>query len=77
MNQNTPEIKLYLNNICSKKNLKNFFKCLFLRDRERQRMSRGGVERARETQYEAGSRLQAVSTEPNEGLEPTSHEIMT
>ena len=34
-------------------------------------------EREEDTESEAGSRLRAVSTEPNVGLEPTSHEIMT
>ena len=42
-----------------------FFKCLFI------------VERERETESEAGSRFRAVSTEPNAGLELTSHEIVT
>ena len=40
-------------------------------------MSRGGAEREGDTESEAGSRLQAVSTEPNIGLELTDHEIMT
>ena len=34
-------------------------------------------ERERETESEAGSRLRAVSTEPDVGLEPTDCEIMT
>ena len=37
---------------------------------------RGG-ERERDTESEAGSRLWAVSTEPDVGLEPISREIMT
>ena len=49
----------------------------FLRDRERQSMSREGAERGGDTESKAGSRLQAVSTEPNEGLELTNHEIVT
>ena len=51
----------------------------FLRERERERqiMSRGGPERDRYTESEAGSRLRAVSTEPNAGLELTNLEIMT
>ena len=52
---------------------------LFLRDRERQNVS-GGGQRERETQnpkQAPGSSLPAVSTEPNVGLEPTSHEILT
>ena len=40
-------------------------------------MSRGGAEREGDTESEAGSRLQAVSTEPDAGLEPTNREIMT
>ena len=40
-------------------------------------MSRGGAEREGDTEYEAGSRLCAVSTEPDAGLEPTDCEIMT
>ena len=40
-------------------------------------MSRGGTERETDTESEAGSRLQAVSTEPNMGLELMIHEIMT
>ena len=50
---------------------------LFSRDRERQRTSGGGAEREGDTASEAGSRLQAVSTEPDAGLEPTNREIMT
>ena len=37
----------------------------------------GGAEREGDTESEAGCRLQAVSTEPDAGFEPTSHEIMT
>ena len=48
---------------------------LVLRERERAYTSRGGTERERET--EGLSRLHAVSTEPNMGLEPTNREIMT
>ena len=50
---------------------------LFLRDRERQSVSGRGVEREGDTDFEAGSRLWAVSTEPNAGLKPTDREIMT
>ena len=39
-------------------------------------MSGGGAERG-DTETEAGSRLQAVSTEPYAGLEPTNCEVMT
>ena len=48
---------------------------LFLRERER--TSGGGAERARDIESKAGSRLRAVSTEPDMGLKPTSHKIMT
>ena len=48
-----------------------------MRDRERQSVSRGGAEREGDTESEAGSRLRAVSTEPDVGLEPTNREIMT
>ena len=52
---------------------------LFLRERERERESenRGGTEREGDAESEAGSRLRAVSTEPDAGLEPTNREIMT
>ena len=40
-------------------------------------MSRGGAEREGDAESEAGSRLRAVSTEPDVGLKPTNHEIMT
>ena len=49
----------------------------FLRDRERQILSRGGAEKEGDTESEAGSRLRAVSTEPDTGLEITDCEIMT
>ena len=44
---------------------------------ERERMSRGGAEREGDTEFEAGSRLWVVSTEPEVGLEPTNSKIMT
>ena len=40
-------------------------------------MSRGGAERQGDTESEAGSRLRAISTEPDAGLEPTNWGIMT
>ena len=40
-------------------------------------MSGGGAVREGDTASEAGSRLRAVGTEPNVGLEPTNREIMT
>ena len=50
---------------------------MFIFEKERENESRGGAEREGDTESEAGSRLQAVSTEPDTGLEPTNHEIMT
>ena len=40
-------------------------------------MSRGGAEGEGDTESEAGSRLQAVSTAPDAGLERMDGEIMT
>ena len=40
-------------------------------------MNRGGSEREGDTESETGSRLRAVSTEPDAGLGPTDGEIMT
>ena len=40
-------------------------------------MSRGGAERDGDTELEPGSRLGAVSTEPDTGLKLMDHEIMT
>ena len=40
-------------------------------------MNGDGAEREGDTESEAGSRLQAVSTEPDAGLKLTNHEIMT
>ena len=40
-------------------------------------MSRGGREGEGDTEWEAGSRLPAVSTKPDVGLELTKWEIMT
>ena len=40
-------------------------------------MSRGGEEKEGDTESEAGSRLRAVGTEPDTGLELTDREIMT
>ena len=40
-------------------------------------MNGGGAEREGDTESEAGSRLRAVSTEPDAGLELTNHKIMT
>ena len=40
-------------------------------------MSGEGAERERDTESEAGSRLQAISTEPNVQLKLTNHKVMT
>ena len=40
-------------------------------------MKRGGSEREGDTESETGSRLRAVNTEPDAGLELTNCEIMT
>ena len=40
-------------------------------------MNGGGAEREGDRESEAGSRLRAVSTEPDAGLELTDREIMT
>ena len=40
-------------------------------------MRGGGAEREGDTESEAVSRLRAVTTEPDVGLEPTNREIMT
>ena len=40
-------------------------------------MNGGGAEREGDTESEAGSKLQAVSTEPDVGLELTNREIVT
>ena len=51
-----------------------FFKCLFIYF-EREHMQRSG--RERDTVPEAGSRLWAVSIEPDVGLKPTSCKVIT
>ena len=52
---------------------------IFERERERQSTSRGGAERERETQNpkQAPRSEKAVRTEPDTGLKPANHEIMT
>ena len=50
---------------------------VFISFREREIMSREGAERETHTESEAGSRLWAVSTETDVGLEPMNREIMT
>ena len=46
-------------------------------ERHTQSMSRGGAERGGDKESEVGSRPQAVSTEPDTGLELTNRKIMT
>ena len=50
---------------------------IYFWERRRQNASGLGAEREGGKESEAGSRLRAVSTEPDTGLEPTSCEIMT
>ena len=50
---------------------------MFIFETERQSISMEGAEREGDTESEAGSRLRAVSTEPDTRLEPTNREIMT
>ena len=54
---------------------------IFERERERERgrqsVSGGGAERDGDIGSEAGSRLRAVSTEPDAGLELANREIVT
>ena len=50
---------------------------IYFWDRERQSVSRGGAKREEDTESEAGSRLRAVSAEPDAGLELMDREIMT
>ena len=58
-----------------------FYVYLFLRNREREKehsyVSGSGAEREGDTELEAGSRLWAVSTEPDAVLELMNCEIMT
>ena len=48
-----------------------------MKERETERKWGRGKEREGDTESEAGSRLQAVSREPDAGLELRNHEIMT
>ena len=50
---------------------------LFLREKDRARAGEGQRERKEDTEFQAGSRLRAVSTEPDAGLEPMNCELMT
>ena len=50
---------------------------IYFWDRERQSMNGGGSEREGDTELETGSRLRAISPEPDAGLELTDREIVT
>ena len=50
---------------------------IYFWDRERQSMNGGGAEREGDTESETGSRLRAISPEPDAGLELTDCEIVT
>ena len=58
---------------------KIFFSTFFIYfwDRERQSMNGGGAEREGDTESETGSRLRAISPEPDAGLELRDREIVT
>ena len=49
---------------------------MFIFERDRQTVSRGGAERGGDTEFQVGSSLWANSREPDAGLKPTNHEIM-
>ena len=68
----TPQNKKHFSKLCV-----NAYLFLRERERERKRVSKSRAERERDTESEAGSRLRAVSAEPDTGLEPTNREIMT
>ena len=55
----------------------NFFFNVYLFLRERESTSGGGAEIEGDIESETGSRLRAVSTEPDVRLELTNHEIVT
>ena len=65
-------IKIFKHSFLKKK----FFNVYFW-DTERQSMNGGGAEREGDTESEAGSRLWAISPEPDAGLELTDREIVT
>ena len=54
-----------------------FLTFIYFWDRERQSMNGGGAEREGDTEWEAGSRLWAISPEPDAGLKLTDREIAT
>ena len=53
----------------------NFLMFIIFETERDKRASRGGAEREGDAEPEAGSRLGAVSTEPDVGLELTNREI--
>ena len=61
----------------SVKRLTLFSTFIYFWDRERQSMNGGGAEREGDTESETGSRLRAISPEPDAGLELTDREIVT
>ena len=66
------------NNYIRQNTLHYYFLMFIYFERERQSLSRGGAERETHThRFEAGSRLWAVSTVPNAGLEFMNGETMT
>ena len=68
---------LFLDSVTLHSPLFLFFNaCLFLRETEREQGD-GQREREGDTESKAGSRLGAVSTEPDSGLKLTNREIMT
>ena len=50
---------------------------IYFGDNARDRVQAGEGQTERDTESEAGSRLRAVSPEPDAGFEPTNREIMT
>ena len=60
---------------CVVSSISSFFFLIFIF--QRQSVSRGGADREGVTASEAGSRLRAVSTDPDAGLELMNREIMT
>ena len=50
---------------------------IYFWDRERQNMNGEGAERGGDTESEAGSRLRAISPEPDAGPELTDREMVT
>ena len=55
----------------------NIYFLMFIFEKDRESVSGAGAERGGDTESEVGSRFQAVSTEPDAGLELTNREIMT